>query len=228
MKKVIRIIALPLLLISSVSSLNAKFDFTTVSDIVKKVKEKFASVECYTAEFSIESEKGAKKTSRSGTIKSRYPNYLMVDFYNPRGQKIVSNGKTMWLYIPSMNVVAEQDLKDDGGLFTSGSKSGLQRLFTKYHYKFDSKDQPKTEKDGNKYYVLFLQQKESRSGFKTIRLWINEQYFVTKAEGLTSSGKKVTITFTKIDVTKDYPKGIFKFDIPSNAKQIKNPMLSEE
>lgn len=227
MKKVIRIISLPLLFIVLGTSVYAKFDFTTVSDIVKKVKEKFASVECYTAEFTIDSEKGGKKTSRSGIIKSRYPNYLMVDFYNPRGQKIVSNGKTMWLYIPSMNVVAEQDLKDDGGLFTSGSKSGLQRLFSKYHFKFDSKDQPKTEKDG-KYYILFLQQKESRSGFKTIRLWVNEQYFVTKAEGVTSSGKKVTINFSKIDITKDYPKGIFKFDMPSNAKQIKNPMLSEE
>ena len=206
-----------------------KFEFTTVSDVVKKIKDRYAGIECLTTEFTMESDKGGRKTTRSGLIRTRYPNYLMVDFYSPAGQKIVSDGDTLWMYIPSMNIVAEQDLKDDeGGLFSSNSRTGLQRLFTRYHYKFAQKEQPSAGPDGKKYYSIFLQQKESRSGYRTIRIWVDENYYVTRAEGETSAGKKVRISFNKIQTDKEYPKGIFKLDKPASARVVKNPMLAEE
>lgn len=206
-----------------------KFEFTTVSDIVKKVKSRFGEIDSYGARFKITVEYQGKKTVQTGYVKSKNPNLLAVDFYVPRGQKIVSNGKQMWIYIPSMNVVAEQDLKDDRGtVFSSGTKSGLQRLFSKYHYKFADKEQPRKMKNGKSYYTLYLQQKESRSGYRSINLWINEDFMIEKAVGVTSSNKKVTVEFSKIDTSKKYQKGIFKFDIPSNARVIKNPMLTEE
>lgn len=209
--------------------LSAKFTFTTVSDVVDEVKKKYASFEGMSADFVIESEKGGKKTVRSGTLKTKFPNYLLVDFFSPAGQKLVSDGRVMWLYIPSLNVVAEQDLKDDeSGIFSSNSRTGLQRLFKKYHYKFAQKEQPFTDKDGKKYYLIHLQQKESRSGFKTMNIWIDENYLIIRAEGVTSAGKTVKIRFSKIDTAKDFPKGIFKMDKPANARVIKNPMLSEE
>ena len=209
--------------------LSAKFSFTTVSDVVDEVKKKYASFEGMSADFVIESEKGGKKTVRSGTLKSKFPNYLMVDFFSPAGQKIVSDGRVMWLYIPSLNVVAEQDLKDDeSGIFSSNSRTGLQRLFKKYHYKFAQKEQPFIDADGKKYYLIDLQQKESRSGFKTMKIWIDEKYMITRAEGVTSAGKTVKIRFSKIDTSKDFQKGIFKMDKPASARVIKNPMLSEE
>jgi outer membrane lipoprotein carrier protein len=151
-----------------------------------------------------------------------------MEFYQPSRQKIVSNGQMMWVYIPSMNVVAEQDLMSDSGLFTSGSEAGLNRLFSKYHYRFASKDEPEIMKDGTKMYTLVLKQKESRAGYKTINLWISENFFIQKAEGYTSSGKKVEITLTGITTNVDLPNGIFKFDIPATARVIKNPMISEE
>lgn len=230
-KKIFLTLVVVLLLSSSVFSEKSsyKFEFTTVSDIVKKVKSRFGEIDSYGAKFVIIIEYQGKKTIQTGYVKSKNPNFLAVDFYNPRGQKIVSNGKQMWIYIPRLNVVAEQDLKDDRGtVFNSGTKSGLQRLFSKYHYKFASKTQPETEKNGKKYYTLFLKQKESRSGYRTIKLWINEDFMIEKASGVTSSNKKVTIQFSNIDTSKKYQKGIFKFDIPSNARVIKNPMLAEE
>ncbi len=179
--------------------------------------------------FVITVENQGKKTVQSGVVKSKNPNLLLAEFNSPSGQKIVANGKMLWIYIPSMNVVAEQDLKDDKGtVFASGTKSGLNRLFSKYHYKFASKTQPEVMKDGKKYYTLNLDQKESRSGYRTMKLWINEEFVIVKAEGLTSTNKKVTIEFSNIDLTQEFQKGIFKFEIPSNARVIKNPMLAEE
>jgi len=205
-----------------------KFDFTTVSDIVDNIKKNFGKMESYQANFTIVSDKGGRTSHQAGTIKYKAHNKLCIEFSQPVGQKIVSNGKTMWIYIPSMNVVAEQDLNSDSGIFTSGSKSGLRWLFSKYHYRFASKEQPETQDDGTKRYTLILKQKESRSGFRKMKLWVTERYFIIRAQGETSTGKKVDIAFSDLKTNISLPNGLFKFDVPSRARVIKNPMISEE
>ena len=203
------------------------FDFVTVSDVVKKVKNRFGETETYRANFVIKSEKLGKKSTQSGTIKYRATDKLLVTFSKPYGQKIVSNGKTMWLYIPSLRVVAEQDLNSSGGFFSAGTKSGLKRLFSKYHYRFASKEQPEIQKNGKKMYTLLLKQRESRTGFRTIKLWISEDFFIKKAIGKTSDGKKVDIEFKNIKIGIKLPKSLFKYKIPKGVKVLKNPMISE-
>ncbi len=206
-----------------------KFEFTTVSDIVKRVRQRFAGIKAYQADFHVSSEKLGKKTYQTGTVKYKSTNKMLVEYSQPAGQRIVASGNTMWIYIPSMNVVAEQDLKSQSdSLFSSNTRSGLQRLFSRYHYKFASRQQPEPQTDGTKRYTLMLQQKETRSGFRTLKLWISEDYLITKAAGETSTGKKVEIEFTNIRTDVDLPNGIFKFDIPASVRVIKNPMISEE
>jgi outer membrane lipoprotein carrier protein len=205
-----------------------KFDFTTVSDIVDNIKKRFAKIESYQANFTIVTDKAGKTRQQTGVIKYKSNNKLSIEFTQPHGQKIVSNGKSMWIYIPSMNVVAEQDLSSDSGIFTSGTRSGLNWLFSKYHYRFDSKEQPVEQDDGTKKYTLFLKQKESRSGYRKLKLWVSEQYFIVRARGETTTGKTVDITFSNLKINTQMPNSIFKFDMPAHARVIKNPMISEE
>jgi outer membrane lipoprotein-sorting protein len=232
MKRIIsvKILLVASLLLGALSPVSAiKFDFTTVSDIVKNVKKRYSDIECYSADFKITSDKGGKKSVQQGTVRSKIPDKLLVEFSIPSGQRIVANEKTMWIYMPSLNVVAEQDLNNENAsIFSSGTKSGLNRLFSKYHYKFDSKDQPSQESDGKKYYTLYLKQRETRSGYRSMKLWITEDYLIKKAFGETSNGKKVEIEFTNIKTNVNFANGIFKFDTPSQARVIKNPMMAEE
>ena len=204
------------------------FEFVTVGDVVKKIQEKFASFETYQANFNVVSDKMDKKKVQTGTISYKASNKLLINFTSPQGQKIVADDKMMWIYMPSMNVVAQQDLKSDSGVFSMQSKIGLRRLFSKYHYRFEGKDQPAVQKDGSKQYVIFLKQKESRSGFRTMTLWVSEDYMIVRAEGETSSGKKVTVSFSQIKTGINLPNGMFKFDPPNQARIIKNPMIAEE
>ena len=217
-----------LLIFFSTNIFAYKFDFITVSDVVNQTRKKYGSLKSYQANFTIISDKGGKKVTQTGVLRFKASDKLLMEFTSPSRQKIVSNGQMMWLYIPSMNVVAEQDLTSESGLFASGSEAGLNRLFSKYHYKFASKEQPETMKDGSKQYTLVLKQKETRGGYKTINLWISEDHFIRKAEGFTSSGKKIEILLSDIKTDIDLPNSLFKFDIPSSARIIKNPMLSEE
>ncbi len=214
--------------ISIGSAFAYKFDFVTVSDIVKNIKKTYAGLESYQANFQILSDKDGRKVTQSGVLRFKASDRLLMEFTNPARQKIVSNGEMMWVYIPSLNVVAEQDLMSESGIFTSGSEAGLARLFSKYHYRFASKEEPETMPDGSKMYTLILKQKETRSGYRTIKLWVSESYFIVKAEGETSTGKRVVISLTNIKTNIDLPNGIFKFEIPATARVIKNPMISEE
>ncbi len=228
MKKIFTVAVFSVTLLAAAAAFAYKFDFTTVSDVVNSVKKNYSSLNSYQANFSIVSDKGGRKVTQTGILRFKSSDKLLMEFMQPSRQKIVSNGQMMWIYIPSMNVVAEQDLMTNSGLFASGSEAGLNRLFSKYHYRFASKEEPETMKDGSKMYTLVLKQKESRGGYKTINLWISENYFIQKAEGYTSSGKKVEITLSDIKINVDLPNGIFKFDIPATARVIKNPMISEE
>ncbi|MGL4369248.1 MAG: LolA family protein [Spirochaetota bacterium] len=206
-----------------------KFDFVTVSDVVKDVKKRYGDIECFSADFRISTDKGGKKSIQQGSVKSKYPNKLLVEFTVPAGQKIVATDKMMYMYMPSLNVVAEQEINnEDSSIFSAGSKTGLRRLFNKYHYKFDSKDQPSAGTDGKKYYTLYLKQKESRSGYRVLRLWITEDFLIKRASGETSSGKKVDIEFSNIKTNENFSNGLFKFDPPSQARVIRNPMIAEE
>ena len=227
-KKISVITSVLFILAGAFDAFAYKFDFVTVSDVVKNIKKTYSDLDSYQANFSIVSEKNGKKSTQTGVLRFKASDKLLMEFYQPSRQRIVSNGEMMWIYIPSMNVVAEQDLMSESGLFSSGSQAGLNRLFSKYHYRFASKDEPETMKDGSRMYTLVLKQKESRSGYRTINLWVAENYFIQKAEGITSTGKKVEITLSDIKTNIDLPNGIFKFDIPATARVIKNPMISEE
>jgi outer membrane lipoprotein carrier protein len=205
-----------------------RFDFTTVSDIVDRIRKRFSKIESYQAYFTIVSQKAGRTRRQAGIIRYKAGNRLCIDFSQPQGQKIVSNGRMMWIYIPSMNVVAEQDLDSDTGIFSAGTKSGLNWLFSKYHYRFDSRDQPSVQADGTKKYTLFLKQKESRRGFRNLKLWVTEKYFIVRAKGETSSGKTIDIAFSNIKINVGMQNSIFRFEIPPRARVIKNPMMSEE
>lgn len=205
------------------------FEFTTVSDIVKKVKKRFSELDSYQADFRIVSEKMGTKANKNGRIYYKAANKMLIDFANPPGQRIVSDGKKMWVYIQSMNVVAEQDLKSDStSIFSAATSKGMKKLFSKYHYRFASKSQPEKQPDGSMHYTLYLKQRESRSGFRNIKLWISEDFLIKKAYGESSTGKFIEISFNNIKTDIVLSNGMFQFDIPSQAKIIRNPMISEE
>ena len=50
-----------------------KFEFTTVSDVVKRIRQRFGEIESYQASFRIVSEKAGKKTQQSGTVRYKSP-----------------------------------------------------------------------------------------------------------------------------------------------------------
>jgi len=206
-----------------------RFDFVTVGDVVRQTQAAFGELKSYQANFTITSTRGGRRTVQNGIVRYKAPDKLAVEFSNPAGQRIVSDGKTMWIHIPSLNVVAEQDLRaGSDNIATAATPSGLRRLFSRYHYRFAGKEQPEPQKTGDPLYTLQLRQRETRSGYRSMQLWINKDYMIVKAVGETSTGKTVEIALNNIRTNVDFQNAIFRFDNPQRARIIKNPMVSED
>lgn len=206
------------------------------SEVVKKVKKQFADVKSYSADFKITTVEGKTTRTMNGTCLYKKPGRIRYEFAQPEGDVIVSDGKTLWIYIKKLQAVGKQDLELDkknssGPVFTAGSAEGLNRLFRKYHYKFDTTTQPRKidDKDPTEYFVLALEQREKIGGFEKMTLYVDSQsYLVRKTTAVDGRGKETTIVFSNMDLNRDIEDGIFNYHISGNAKIVNNPLVSED
>ncbi len=204
-------------------------------EVVKQVKKKFSDLSSYKADFQIQTVSNKKSKNMKGICLYKKGGRIRYQFSDPSGDEIVSDGKTLYIYIARLNAVGKQDLtlnksNKSGPIFSSFTDEGLSRIFRKYHYKFDSIEQPQTSsKDGRKYFVLNLEQREKIGGFETMLLYVDAQtYFIQKAVASDGRGKETTIEFSNLETNPDLEDGQFNFHIGGNAKIINNPLVSEQ
>ncbi|MDX1960873.1 MAG: outer membrane lipoprotein carrier protein LolA [Leptospiraceae bacterium] len=208
-------------------------NWNSPSEVVKKVKKKYTEMKSMTADFKILTTNGKKTSSLKGTSQYKNPGKIRYDFTQPDGDAIVSNGKTLWIYIKKIGAAGIQAMdiqkknSNNEPIFQPGSPTGLSRMFRKYHYKFDSTTQPQKLEDGNSYFVLALEQREKIGGFETMTLYIDSNdYLIKKAIGRDARGKETTIEYSKIVLDSEIQDGVFNYQISGNAKIVQNPLVS--
>ncbi|MCB1140762.1 MAG: outer membrane lipoprotein carrier protein LolA [Leptospiraceae bacterium] len=208
-------------------------NWNSPSEVVKKVKKKYAGVQTLSANFTINTTQNKKNATLTGACKFKSPGKIKYEFTSPDGDAIVSDGKTLWIYIKKIGAVGKQDLEiekeNSSGdpIFVPNSNTGLNRLFRKYHYKFNSINQPQKSDDGKKYFVLALEQREKIGGFEHMTLYIDaETYLIHKAVGKDSRGKETTLEYSKIVLNSEMEDGEFNYHISGNAKIVNNPLVS--
>jgi len=210
-------------------------NWNSPSEVVKKIKKKFESIQSYSADFQIRTLENKKEKTMRGKCHYKRPGKIRYNFLEPDGDEIVSDGKILYIYIKKLNAVGKQDLTLDkknssGPVFTANSPDGLNRLFKKYHYKFDIIEQPRLafEKDPTKYFVLDLDQRERIGGFEKMKLYVDsESYLIKKATAMDGRGKETTISFSNINFEDELEDGLFNFHMSGNAKIVNNPLVSE-
>ena len=227
------IVCLNFLLLTE-SVVTQSHNWNSPSEVVKKIKKKFVNIKSYTADFKITTVSNRKATNMRGSCTYKAPGKIRYDFNEPEGDAIVSDGKTLWIFIKRIGAVGKQDLElkknnSSGPIFQAGSAEGLNRLFRKYHYKFDSINQPQVSpKDGKQYFVLSLEQREKVGGYENMLLYVDaESYLIKKAIAADGRGKETTIDFSDIKLDPDIEDGIFNYHISGNAKIVNNPLVSD-
>ncbi|HRP69262.1 MAG TPA: outer membrane lipoprotein carrier protein LolA [Turneriella sp.] len=200
-------------------------------DIARQMQAKFKTLKTYQANFTLNIKDMNKTKVSSGVATYAEGGKLNFTFNQPAGDLIVSNGQMLYVYVSRLRAVGKQPLKnkdkDGKPLFVAGTAEGLSNLFRRYHYRFDTPEQPR-DVEGGKYFVLELKEKEITGGYDKITLFVkSDSYLIEKMHASSPSGRTVELTFSNIRLNPDIDPKLFQFKEPDNAKIVDNPLTTE-
>ena len=214
-----------LLLVCLIVPSRAFSDFIHHSDVVRDLKKKFSEISTYKAKFIMRVVDGNKNKSSSGIVHYKQAGKVNFSFHKPDGDKIISNGRKMWVYIRRLNAVGVQSLNNDqSNIYNAGNYEGLVRLFRRYHYRFDKAEQPRNVLGGS-HYVLALDEKVDSGGFSNITLYVDAtKKIIRKMIAISRGGREVALEFKNIELNIELPSSLFTYKIEGNVKVVENPL----
>lgn len=211
---------------------------TGLQDVIAAVEKVYGSVEDMQANFSQRTYIGSLKREEKGggelLLKKRGAASAMFRFnYTRPKQQIISNGKTVWYYLPENRQVI---VTDAAKLFSGGNAialsylTGLGSLSADFNIKFAGDGRDKT---GN--YLLELVPKKNNQAVAKLLLTVSAEAVVKYGSGkadeagfpIVSSvlhdqlGNRTTIEYSKIRVNRGLGSDRFSFKVPAGVEVIK-------
>ena len=212
MKKIIAAIAFV--------GISASAQAQTPAAIIDRAAKTYTDMQSVRAEFTQKLTNpltGTTSTAR-GVMLRKDPNLLSVNFTDPRGDRVVADGKYLWVYLPSSapgqvmkvpsNSASSMGMIDPGGLFLSSPSA-----------RFAVTSAGTATLDGHKMNVISLVPKKANGAFTRAKVWVDasdnavRQFEVTDLNGLTR-----LVTITKIQPNAKIAASEFKFTPPKNAR----------
>ncbi len=161
-----------------------------------------------------------------GIMLRKDPNLLSVNFTDPRGDRVVADGKWLWVYLPSSapnqvirvpaNSKSSLAMIDPGELFLSSPSS-----------RFAITSSGTATIEGRKTNVISLVPKNANNAFTRAKVWVDaadnsvRQFEVTDLNGMTR-----LVTITKIQPNASIQASAFKFTPPKNARILDSSAFS--
>lgn len=154
----------------------------------------------------------SSETPSAGSYLQRGPGVFAVSFTQPAGDRIVSDGKTLWVYVPS--ATPGQVLKMPVGANAPGGVDLVGQFFTTPSRKFTVTDGGSATVSGAVLRKLVLVPK-SEMGFGRAVLWVAPSNGALKQLEVTEhSGLVRTLSFSSITRTASLPANAFSFTVP--------------
>ena len=202
-------------------------EVVTAEAYFSSVAERYAAVDDYEAAFQF---RHGDEIS-SGSVSYKYPNRLRLDFEEPEGQVLVSDGELLTVYYPSLDVIFEQELSDRGsGGVDLASREGLQALRQNYAIAYlVGPDPVPLEEDGDEEVTkLKLTSNSPSEGFRQLELSISPTKLIRRITGITLNLQKRIFDFTEIRINQAIPDARFDYDSPPDANVFTNFLFEAE
>jgi outer membrane lipoprotein carrier protein len=193
---------------------------TTLEQVVRGLQSAYGRMIDLKADFS----QTAFNKSLNQTIAAQGSMYLKKggklrwEYTEPTAQQIVSDGKSIWIYTPTLNQVnvgkAPEALAGPAGSFLTG----LASLQDHFSVRFLNPAQP-TDKDGN--VVLDLTPKQPQPTLVRLILSLDpKSWEVRRAVVYDQFENTVTMQFTKLAINSSLPDKLFTFEPPKGVATI--------
>lgn len=203
-------------------------DIVTAAQYFNTVSEKYGTVADYSANVTILQ----GKTSMDGIILYKNPNKMRIEFSNPAGQVINSDGKTLTVYLPRYSVAFAQELKkrSDAAIAAMASKQGLNLLKSSYSISYVQVPTPVPLDGtaGESVVKLKLTWRSGSQAFRQLEISVAANGFIRRIVGLTASQQTIQFDFTSIKTNIGIPDTRFDYDSPPTANMIHNFLFEPE
>jgi outer membrane lipoprotein carrier protein len=192
----------------------------TVDDVVKGLEGAYGRMQDLRGEFA----QTAFNKSLNQSIPARGAVYMKVggklrwEYTEPTPQQIVSDGKTLWVYTPTLNQVnvgaAPEALAGPAGSFLTG----LGRLREHFQVRFLNPAQPR---DGDGNWVLDLTPKQPLPTLTRLVLAVEPRAWeLRRAVTYDQFENTVTMQFTKLAVNTGLADRLFTFVTPPGVATV--------
>ena len=192
----------------------------SLDDVIRDVEASYSRLNDLKADFSQSAfNKSLNQTIQAdGTLYLKKGGKLRWEYRAPTQQEIVSDGKTLWVYTPSLNQVntspAPEALSGPAGSFLTG----LGKLREHFDVRFLNPAQPR---DGAGLWVLDLRPKQPLPTLSRLVLSVDPKDFkARKAVVYDRFENTVTMTFTKVAANTGLPDTLFAFVPPKGAATV--------
>ena len=163
---------------------------------------------------------GTTATSR-GELQQRRPSRFSVNFQEPAGDRIVSDGQYVWVYLPSTNPgqVIRAKLGADVGApdFAAQFLESPRKSYT-------VTGGSAATIDGIATHSVVLTPRSTDSPFQKVTLWLNDSdALLRRVETVDQSGVVRRITVTKFAKNAPVDASAFVFRVPAGVKVFDQP-----
>jgi len=189
----------------------------SLDDVVREIETVYSRMTDLRADFTQSAfNKSLNQTiSARGTVYLKKGGRLRWEYTEPTPQEIVSDGKKLWVYTPTLNQAnvadAPEALAGPAGSFLAG----LGRLRSEFQVRFLNPAQPK---DAEGSWVLDLTPKQPLPTLTRLILSVDgKSWEVRKAIVHDQFENTVTMRFTKMAVNSGLPERTFTFVAPKGV-----------
>lgn len=198
---------------------------TTATDLLNQVSNTYATINDYTAQVTITQGNSVMR----GNLVYLSPNLIRIDFYDPRGQVIVSDGKTLTVYVPSYSVVFTQELGKDRNISGLATGQGLRLLKNNYSVAYADSPSPQPLAGTTEMVTtLRLTWKSTGQAFRQIDLAIGANGMIRRITGITVNYRNIQMDFLNVQTNSGIGAGRFQYEPPANANRIHNYLFEPD
>ena len=164
------------------------------------------------------------ETSSAGTYLQRGPGVFDVSFSHPAGDRIVSDGRTLWVFVPS--ATPGQVLKMPVGANAPGGVDLVGQFFTSPSRKFTVTDGGTAAVGGVTLRQLVLVPKSDMGLTRAVLRVVPATGALKQLEVTEPSGLVRTLSFTTIERGVALPAGAFTFTVPKGITVVDQAALT--
>lgn len=222
LKKYIQIITI-VAIFSATAVLGASGQKTDLETVVTRLQDNYKEIKDYRATFVQEAKiKGYPRPQiSSGEVFYKKPGMMRWNYDKPEPQEIVTDGKVLWMYSPSLDQVMKADFA-----MTSQSKvaeaflSGMGNISKDFNISIENSKGTKAD------IILMLTPKDESDPVKSLELSVDrETIYVRKSVMTDIYGNVTSVSLSNFKVNTGIKKKLFDFVPPEGVEVITPPAM---